>query len=280
MNLENYLNNLVERDGVFFSKKESKISYPESGNGDCFQIEENSFWFKHRNNCIVESVKKHSPESVFFDVGGGNGFVAKGLENNGIPTVLLEPGIQGCFNAKKRNLKNVVCSTLENASINQNTIPAIGLFDVVEHIEDDFAFLKTVNDFLKQDGLVFITVPAYKTLWSNDDVVAGHFRRYTLKRLENVLKRAGFSIEYSTYIFSILPIPVYFFRALPSKLNKIIKNTDSKDLSKYKTEHENKEGFIGKFLSRIWNLELGRVRNDKKIAFGGSCFVVAKKIRS
>src|SRR5882762_915370 len=98
-----------------FSKKISKISYPETGNENCFQIEENSFWFNHRNNCVREAVLRYSPNSIFFDIGGGNGFVARELENKGISTVLVEPGIQGCLNAKKRNLKNLICSTLENA---------------------------------------------------------------------------------------------------------------------------------------------------------------------
>ena len=112
INLENYSTALIERDGILFSEKESTVSYPEIGNESCFQIEDNSFWFNHRNNCIVESVLKYSPNNIFFDVGGGNGFVAKGLNDKGITTVLVEPGIQGCLNAKKRNLGNIVCSTL------------------------------------------------------------------------------------------------------------------------------------------------------------------------
>ena len=53
------------------------------------QIEEDSFWFKHRNNIIANSVQKHSPNKTFFDIGGGNGFVAKRLQNDGIKLYLL-----------------------------------------------------------------------------------------------------------------------------------------------------------------------------------------------
>ena len=57
------------------------ISYPEEGNEACFQIEDQSFWFRHRNNCIQELVRKFPPngKGPIFDVGGGNGFVAKGM---------------------------------------------------------------------------------------------------------------------------------------------------------------------------------------------------------
>ena len=78
--------------------------------------------------------------------------MAGGLEKKGISTVLVEPGIQGCLNAKKRNLKNIVCSTLENASFKNNTIPAIGLFDVVEHIDNDVEFLTNVHKLLIENG--------------------------------------------------------------------------------------------------------------------------------
>jgi len=273
--LENYTAELIKKDGIFFAKKQSSISYPESGNETCFQIEENSFWFNHRNNCIIEAVKKYCPQNQFFDVGGGNGFVAKGLEDAGISTVLVEPGVQGCLNAKKRNLQNIVCSTFENASFKKNTIPAIGLFDVVEHIENDIAFLKSAHDYLQQNGFIFITVPAYQTLWSNEDADAGHFRRYTTKQLENKLKAIGFTIEYSTYIFSVLPFAVFLFRTIPSKFGL---NKNSNDFNKHKNEHQKKSGITDKILNCFWASELNKIRQGKGIPFGGSCFVVARKI--
>lgn len=274
INLQNYTTELIDRDGILFAKKESEISYPESGNQDCYQLEENSFWFNHRNNCILEAVKKHCPTSTFFDIGGGNGFVAKSLEENGIETVLIEPGIQGCINAQIRGLKNIVCSTLENASFKKNSIGSIGLFDVVEHIEKDVDFLTSIHTFLEENGYVFITVPAYKTLWSNEDVDAGHFRRYTSQALEKKLEKIGFEIIQSSYIFSILPIPVFLFRTLPSKLGL---HKNSNDINKHKEEHKNKKGVINNILNKIWQKELNRIKSGKKIPIGGSCFVIARK---
>jgi len=273
--LEKYTEGLIERDGIFFAKKESIISYPKEGNEHCFQIEEDSFWFNHRNNCIIETVTKYSPNEVFFDIGGGNGFVAMGLEKNGITTALIEPGIEGCLNAKKRGVSNIVCSTLEDASFMNNSIHAIGLFDVVEHIENDTVFLKLINNYLVENGLVYITVPAFNALWSDEDDHAGHFKRYTTKKLENILKESGFKIEFSTYIFSILPIPVFFFRSLPSRLGL---NKNANKIDKHINEHKSKKGIADKVLNSIWRWELNRIKKGKKIPFGGSCLVVARKI--
>ncbi|HYG51095.1 MAG TPA: methyltransferase domain-containing protein [Flavobacteriales bacterium] len=274
--LEKYTVDLVERDGIYFSHHSSPVSYPQSGNEACFQIENNSFWFKHRNNCIVEAVKKYAPNSLFFDVGGGNGFVAMGLQDAGIQTVLVEPGIHGCLNAKKRGLSTVVCSTFENASFKNSSLPAVGLFDVVEHIEQDHDFLKRVHTYLAVKGFVFITVPAYNSLWSNEDRDAGHFRRYTLSKLEKLVETSGFSIVYSTYIFSVLPFPIFFSRALPSRLGL---NKKSHALDKHIQEHKPKKGAIDSLLNRVWQKELAKISKEKKIRFGGSCMLVAQKTR-
>ena len=216
MNLDDFSTELVYKDGIYFAKSQPEISYPEQGNQHCYQIEDDSYWFKHRNECIVAAFKKYATQNTFFDIGGGNGFVSKYLENEGVDCVLVEPGVQGCLNAKERQLKNIVCSTLEEAKIKTNAIPNIGVFDVVEHIKNDNQFLKMIHNYLIPNGLVFITVPAYNTLWSNEDIEAGHFRRYTTKTINDKLINNGFEIIYSSYIFSILTLPILLFRSIPS----------------------------------------------------------------
>jgi hypothetical protein len=43
-------------DGIFYASAGAAISYPDEGNEARFQIEEKSFWFRHRNDCIREFV--------------------------------------------------------------------------------------------------------------------------------------------------------------------------------------------------------------------------------
>jgi 2-polyprenyl-3-methyl-5-hydroxy-6-metoxy-1,4-benzoquinol methylase len=275
MNLEEIAVNIKKKDnGIYYSMSESDISYPDDGNMDCLQLEEDSFWFKHRNNIISESVKKYNMNNHFFDIGGGNGFVAKRLQENGQLVTLIEPGELGAINAQKRGVNNVLCSTLEDAGINSNTLDSVGLFDVVEHIEDDKGFLQKIFGFLKPGGHVYISVPAFNALWSNEDKDAGHFRRYSINQIKSVLQKSGYEIIYSTYIFSILPIPVFLFRTLPSKLGL---NKNSNDLDKHQNEHKENKGLVSKILDKIWAWELGQVKKNKRIPFGGSSFIVAKK---
>jgi hypothetical protein len=274
MNIEQYANDLTQKDGIYFSEKSSVISYPEKGNEDFFMIEENSFWFKHRNECIYEAFKKFSTSNLFFDIGGGNGFVAKYLENKNVETVLVEPGLSGCLNAKKRDLKNIVCATLEDAKFNKNSLPNVGLFDVVEHIEDDLGFMKMIYEYSQKQGLVYISVPAYSFLWSNEDKDAGHYRRYTIETISDCLQKAGFAIQYKTYLFSPLPVPIFLSRSLPSKLGF---NKKSNDVNKHKNEHTTSKGFTKTIMNWFLNKELNKIKRKKKTSFGGSVFIIAEK---
>ena len=55
--------------------------------------------------------KKYASSQTFFDVVGCNGFASKGLLEKKIEAVILEPGVSGCFNAKRRNINNILCMT-------------------------------------------------------------------------------------------------------------------------------------------------------------------------
>ena len=108
-------------DGIWYSQDNQNISYPSEGNENCFAVEDSSFWFRHRNNCIASIVKTYPPEDngTIFDIGGGNGFVSFALANAGFNVALLEPGSVGASNAKKRGLKNVICATTDTAKLKQ-----------------------------------------------------------------------------------------------------------------------------------------------------------------
>ena len=263
-------------DGIYYEDSSETISYPESGNDDCFGVEENSFWFRHRNDCIIEMVKNSPPimNGPIFDIGGGNGFVAKGLMNAGWDTVVVEPGASGARNAKKRGLPHVICATTLTAKFESETIPAIGVFDVVEHIENDVEFLKHLWDLLIPGGMLYLTVPAYQALWSQEDVEGGHFRRYTTQGLKKKLQQTGFSVRYSTYIFAFLPLIIFFLRTLPYRLN-LVKRANNND--SIKKDHSSPSGFSGKTLTALMNGELTRIKKRRRIFFGGSCMVAAKK---
>ena len=263
-------------DGIYYAIGSVAISYPEEGNEACFQIEDQSFWFRHRNDCIRELVRKFPPngKGPIFDVGGGNGFVAKGMMDAGWDVVLVEPGPSGARNAKKRGLENVICGTTHSAGFKNGSLPAIGVFDVVEHIEDDLSFLRHLWDLLEPGGMLYLTVPAFNFLWSHEDVDAGHFRRYTLASMDKKLVAAGLKPVFGTCIFAFLPALVFCFRTIPYRLGFAQRIKNEKISVK---DHVISEGLFSRLLTKLLGCELNFIKRGKSLAFGGSCLMAARK---
>lgn len=79
------------------------------------------------------------------------------------------------------------------------------LLDVIEHVEDDDAFLAgVVADLLEPDGSILISVPAYQSLFSAHDTALGHYRRYTPAQLRAVAGRAGLRVVAQGSLFTTL----------------------------------------------------------------------------
>ncbi|MEM7562214.1 MAG: class I SAM-dependent methyltransferase [Pseudomonadota bacterium] len=267
-------------DGVWRAPSTEEIHYGEMGHSACFAVEDTSFWFGHRNRCITSLITSNPPPDgkTVFDVGGGNGFVSYGLSQQGYDPVLIEPGTTGIENAKSRGLKNIIHGTTQSSGLINNSIPAIGLFDVIEHIEDDRAFCREMNRLLMDRGMLYATVPAYQGLWSDDDVKAGHFKRYTRKSLSALLNACGFEVVYSTYIFWFLPLPVYVFRTLPAKLINNKNNANHDTVRKVEKDHSARKSFVGDLVSRALYPETKAIDQGISLPFGGSCLLAARKI--
>ena len=268
------LNQLTQDEqGLYRSSNADPISYPADGNQDCFLLEDNSFWFQHRNKCITSIIKRYPPSGSIIDVGGGNGYVSRGILDAGFDVVLLEPGVEGAVNARvKRKIPTVICSTFKGAGFVSSSINAIGVFDVIEHIENDRELIDDFFQVLESDGYLYITVPAHNWLWSQSDVHAQHHRRYNRTMIDELLAER-FEVVYFSYFFSILSMPIYIFRALPFRLSFIKDNVLSKN-----TEHGMSKGLGTKLMNFFLGRENKKIQQGKRFNFGASCLIVAKKI--
>lgn len=210
---------VVFENGMWRSRTLTAVSYPEEGNDACLAVEEGSYWFRHRNDMIVAAVRRYPPSGPIYDMGGGNGFVSLAMERTGNAVVLVEPG-SGARNAVRRGVTNVIHGTLEDAAFEETSIDAVGVFDAVEHIEHEHRVLNGIHRVLVPGGRVYCDVPAGRWLWSEEDVTAGHFLRYTRSSLRDSFQRAGFQVEYLSSFFSWLHLPILLFRTLPYRLGR------------------------------------------------------------
>lgn len=262
--------------GYWVTPEAVDTSYPEIGNDFCLTMEEQSFWFGHRNRVIIAAVGKHPPATgPIIDVGAGNAYVSAALESAGFPTVAVEPSRTGAANALRR-VSNVVCGAFPSTAFQRRVAGGIALFDVLEHIDKDSEFLQSLLPYLADGGRLYITTPAYSWLWSDHDRLSGHYRRYSLTTLTQALRAAGYRVDYATYFFWCLPLPILFLRALPSKWRR----RDDRTFAISRSQHAAGGAGLRRVAEAIFSFETRQIARGGSVPFGGSCLVVASAERA
>jgi SAM-dependent methyltransferase len=175
------------------------------------RIEEGHFWFQARNRIILRIFRQHvigQGQPRVLEVGCGTGFVLQGLAAEGRYQLTgLEEHLAGLRHARRR------LPSVEFVQADARDLPyeaefdAIGAFDVIEHIDDDTAVLTSIHRALKPNGIVILTVPQHKWLWSATDEQAMHKRRYTRQDLSAKLAAAGFAmLRCTSFVTTLLPV--------------------------------------------------------------------------
>jgi cyclopropane fatty-acyl-phospholipid synthase-like methyltransferase len=72
------------------------------------------------------------------------------------------------------------------------TADVVVALDVLEHFEDDAAFVAKAKRHLAPRGRLVLKVPAQSKLFGPMDEASGHFRRYDEAPLVELMRRAGF----------------------------------------------------------------------------------------
>ena len=221
---------------------------------------------------MCAAVRRLPPQGLLFDIGGGNGHVARALTDAGFPTGVVEPGATGADNAYDRGIRPVIRATTRTARFRPGVLPAVGTFDVIEHVEADGDFLAEIHRLMAVGGRLYLTVPAYRWLWSVDDVRAGHHHRYTMRRLRSMVGAAGFEVEYATYLFRFLMLPVLALRTIPSRLGLRRTATDATG------DHRMPGGVAGRVLGWLMRREYAIVAGGRRMRFGSSILLVARRM--
>ena len=83
--------------------------------------------------------------------------------------------------------------------------------NVLEHIEDDQAALRSIRDLVKPGGRIAILVPAHAALYGKLDRRYHHVRRYSRRQLSQVMSRAGIEVERVHYFNPIGAVGWFVF---------------------------------------------------------------------
>lgn len=269
-------------NGIYYDKMIiDSLSFPQSSDkSNVPSYKDISFWHKHRRNCIVEVINRWNECPCFFDIGGGDGYYSEKLQDLGYNVFLIEPRPNLVAIAKNdRKIDNILCGYFNANTVKESSVPCIGIFDVLEHIENDVEFLAELYSLMASEGKIFIAVPAYDFLWSKKDDYSKHYRRYSFRQLKSVVEKSGFTVVFSTYFFSILLLPILLLKALPYRVrkNKMPTNKKSTSNSTGSVQNEQKSSFVTKLLSPLFYCEKSLMRHRIRIPFGSSILLVAKK---
>ena len=163
---------------------------------------EQHWWWRARERFILDTLRAAQPPEGWrriLDVGCGDGLffdqLAQFGEVEGVePAEALVSRTGGHF------------SRIHIGPFDENFQPAepfslILFLDVLEHLPDPAGALRHALGMLAPGGSVLVTVPAFKLLWTNHDVINHHLRRYTKSTFRQLAQQAGLDIRVEKYFF-------------------------------------------------------------------------------
>lgn len=203
-----------EKDGVFIfdSVLDARLSTYDAGHLDVLEkAEPYHFWFQNRRDKICHIFREFVPKRArILEIGGGTGFIAEKMLNLGYSIEMGEVHCNGLNYAKKKGIKKLYQFDLFNPPFDEE-FDVICLFDVFEHLNDELQALTCIKKMLKAGGMLILTVPAHRWLWSHEDVIAGHKRRYIKKHMDSLFHSAEMETVHLKYFFSAI-LPFLFLR--------------------------------------------------------------------
>jgi SAM-dependent methyltransferase len=183
------------------------------------QLEENHFWFQGRRRIFFDLLDRELAgrnDLEILEIGCGAGGMLGPLSRYGKVTGIdvAHDYMRYC---RQRGYTRVVAGSGYELPFPDRSFDLVALFDVIEHIPDDRRVLREAHRVLRPGGRVFVSVPAYQFLFSQNDRVAHHLRRYTSRSLRAALEAAGLQIRklsyFNTFLFPLIVPAVLVLKA-------------------------------------------------------------------
>jgi SAM-dependent methyltransferase len=145
------------------------------------------------NRWVLSRFERHLGEDVLeVGCGLGNFTVLMAARGHRVTGIDIDPAYVETARKRLAGFAGVyvACGDATAADWSERFDTVVAL-DVVEHIEDDCAFLARLARVLKPGGKLVVKVPAAPSLMSTLDRVVGHHRRYDKRSLNETFRAAG-----------------------------------------------------------------------------------------
>lgn len=167
--------------------------------------EDEHWWFATRTWAIDTWLGQlRSPSGLeILDVGCGAGNMIHHLSRYGhVRGIEIDP--RPVKIAQSRGYDVRQADAAKGIPFTDATFDLVTALDVIEHVEDDAAVLTQARRVLKPGGRLLVSTPAFRWLWSYNDELNAHKRRYTARELGARLTRAGFRVQRLSYNFFLV----------------------------------------------------------------------------
>lgn len=232
-----------------------------------YEMEEDYWWYAARRRIVLDqaahilSVVSPGRNPRILDFGCGTGANLMAMSALG-QVHGLDASPQAVAFCRKRGLTRV--ELLEGPPPAEppfgGGFDLITMLDVLEHIPDDGEALKRLGSWLTPGGVLLLTVPAYNALWSGEDNVSLHLRRYTAASLGRTMNKAGCGVAKMTY-FNTFLLPL---QALAIWSRRILRPGSDQE-----SDITPLNPLLNRFLTRIMEAERPILRR-RSLPLGGS----------
>lgn len=235
------------------------------------ELEAGNFWFESRNRLLIWTLGRYFPNTeTFLEIGCGTGFVLSGIRREFQEIKLFGSDIfsEGFAYVKDR-VPEATFFQMDARNIPfENEFDVIGAFDVIEHVEEDEVVLSRIFRAVKSKGGVILTVPQHQWLWSKNDEITCHKRRYSKKELAAKVENAGFQIlRLTSFVSFLLPLMAV------SRLRWRLGVSDQKDSG----SELRQPPLLNALLKGVCGVERRLIRNGASFPVGGSLLCVGLK---
>jgi 2-polyprenyl-3-methyl-5-hydroxy-6-metoxy-1,4-benzoquinol methylase len=228
------------------------------------ELEHSYWWYRARREIICDAVARHlSPGAAVVDFGSGTGATSIKLRDAGFAVTAADVSEHALSACRAAGLPSI---DLRQQWIPDASADCVLACDVLEHVEEDVELLIKLRRALRPGGRLIVTVPAYEFLWSGEDYVSEHFRRYTQKTLLQAIKSAQYAPIWCSYFNTFLS---------PMVVGTILTKRLFRPRDMYRSNVERLPHWLNELLYSVFALERSALEN---ITFpvGTSILLVAR----
>lgn len=226
------------------------------------ELEDSHWWFVVRREIMRDQMLRFGAAGELLEIGCGTGGNLRGFAPHFARCTGVELDPLAVAHARRARSGEVLEGDFRDLpQMRWERYGWIVLADVIEHVEDDRAFVAELWRRVGAGSRLLVTVPSADLPMSAHDRALGHFRRYTRERLREPFAGCGARVLFESAFNRVL-LPL--IRALRGR------QREGSDLRAHARP-------VNAALKLLFGLERARLRRGEAIRCGASRMLVVEK---